>query len=586
MQKEKWLIKAKKADFNAIGNKYNISPVIARIIRNRDIVEDNDIDMFLNGTVDSMHSPWLFKDMDKATDIINIKINQQNKIRIICDYDIDGICSGYILLDALKSLGAQVDVVVPHRIEDGYGINEQLIDGALRDGIDTIITCDNGIAAVGAVEYAKSLGLTMVITDHHEVPFEEKNGEKEYIVPNADAVVNHKQQDCEYPFKELCGAMVAYKFIEALYETRGFSKINVRKYLEYAAIATIGDVVDLKGENRVVTKYGLSLLRKSKNIGLNALIRECAIDKDKISTYHIGFVIGPCLNASGRLDTAKKAIELLQCDNNDKADRLASELKKLNDERKSMTEQGVIKACEIAEEYANDRVLVIYLPECHESIAGIIAGRVRERYNKPVLVLTKAEKGVKGSGRSIESYDMFVELSKVKHLFTKFGGHKMAAGLSLEEENVTVLRETLNECCTLTEDDLIPKVWIDTELPVGYVTFDFVEQLNLLEPFGKGNEKPVFAARNIKVINVKMLGKEGNVLKFEFQADSGHRISGICFNKTQQFIQFINEKYGNEEMKKAMRGINNNIVLNVLYYPNINVFNGTSTLQMVVEKFC
>lgn len=586
MQKEKWLVQGKKADFYAIGKKYGISPVIARIIRNRDVTEEKEIDVYLNGTLEEMHSPWLFKDMDKAVNLVNIKINQNNKIRIICDYDIDGICSGFILLDALKALGAKVDVVVPHRLEDGYGINEHLIDKAYQDGIDTIITCDNGIAALDAVEYGKTLGMTIIITDHHEVLFEEKDGKINYRIPQADAVINHKQADCEYPFKELCGAMVAYKFIEALYESRGFSKINVRKYIEYGAIATIGDVVDLKGENRIITKYGLSLLRKTKNIGLNELIHQCNLQKEIIKAYHIGFIIGPCLNASGRLDTARKAIELLECQEVKKAERLAIELKKLNDERKSLTERGTEEACEIAQEYEKHRVLVIYLENCHESIAGIIAGRVRERYHKPTLVLTKAEQGVKGSGRSIEAYDMFYELSKVRELFTKFGGHKMAAGLSLEAENVTLLRERLNALCTLTEEDLIPKVWIDTELPPEYLDFDFMNQLNLLEPFGKGNEKPVFAAKNLRIKSMRILGKEGNVLKFDFITESGNFIPAICFHKTQEFVQFINDKFGNDEIKKATRGFSNNILLNVVYYPAINEYNGNVTIQMVVDKFC
>lgn len=586
MQKEKWLIQAKKADFYAIGKKYGFSPVIARIIRNRDVTEEKDIELYLNGTIEEMYSPWLMKDMDKAVDIVNIKINHNNKIRIICDYDIDGICSGYILLDALKYLGANVDIVVPHRIEDGYGMNQQMIEKAYSDGIDAIITCDNGIAAFDAVERAKALGMTIIITDHHEVPFEEKNDKIEYIIPRADAIINHKQPDCEYPFKELCGAMVAYKFIEALYESRGFSKINVRKYIEYAAIATIGDVVDLKGENRIVTKYGLSLLRKTKNIGLNELISRCGIEKENIKAYHIGFVIGPCLNATGRLDTAAKAIELLGCKDTEKAARLAQELKELNDERKRLTEQETLKACEIAEEYSEHKVLVIYLEDCHESIAGIIAGRVREKYNKPVLVLTKAEQGIKGSGRSIECYDMFMELSKVRPLFTKFGGHKMAAGFSLEEKNVDELRKQLNEMCTLTDDDMIPKIWIDTELPPEYVTFELVEQLNLIEPFGKGNEKPIFAAKKMRVKSMRILGKEGNVLKFELVSEQGTFITGICFNKTQEFIQFANEKFGNDEIKKATRGMSNGIVINVIYYPTVNAYNGNTTLQMVVDRFC
>jgi len=583
---EKWLVQAKKADFEAIGKKYNISPVLARIIRNRDITEDQNINEYLNGTVEDMHSPWLFKDMDKAVDIISIKVKQHNKIRIICDYDIDGICSGFILYDALTYLGAIVDFVVPHRIEDGYGINEQLIDNAFNEGVDTIITCDNGISADNAVKHAKELGMTIVITDHHEVPFTEKDGKIEYIVPQADAVINHKQADCGYPFKELCGAMVAFKFIQALYESNDITNVDVKKYLEYAAIATIGDVVDLTGENRIVTKFGLSRLTHTENLGLNALINECGIDKEKINSYSVGFVLGPCLNASGRLDTARRAVELLGCKSIEKAETIAKELKNLNDSRKEMTEQGVKEAIDIAENYSSDKVLVIYLTNCHESIAGIIAGRIREKYNKPTIVLTKTEKGVKGSGRSIDAYDMYTELSKIKQLFTKFGGHKLAAGLSLEEHNVDIFRSRINEECKLTEDDLIPKVWIDTELPVNYITYNLITQLSLLEPFGKGNPKPVFAAKNVKVVRMKIVGKTGNVLNFTLKDGSGYTITAVCFNKSTEFIDFVNNKFGNEELKKASRGEDNNILLKIVYYPTINVYNEKSTIQIVIDRFC
>ncbi|MBE5957762.1 MAG: single-stranded-DNA-specific exonuclease RecJ [Lachnospiraceae bacterium] len=582
MHKEKWRIRAKKADFFEIGKKYNISPIIARIIRNRDVVGDDNINMYLNGTLDMMHSPWLFKDMDKAVDLLSIKIIQNNKIRIICDYDIDGICSGYILLDAFRFLGADVDVVVPHRIEDGYGINEQLIEKAYEDGIDTIVTCDNGIAAYNAIEFAKSKGISVVITDHHEVPFEMDGNTKRYIIPNADAVIDHKQTDCSYPCKDLCGAMVAFKLVEALFENRGIGKNTVMKYLQFGAVATIGDVVPLVEENRVIVKYGLQMLRKSDNIGINALISQCNINKELLNSYHIGFIIGPCLNASGRLDTAKKAINLLMSTDAEKANLLACELKKLNDERKTLTERATEKAKLIAKDM-NEKVLVIYLEDCHESIAGIVAGRIRETFNKPTLVLTKTENCVKGSGRSTENYDMFEEMSKVKDLFLKFGGHKMAAGLSLEEKNVDELRRRLNELCSLTDEDLVPVVWIDTELPVDYITYDFIEQLSVVEPFGMGNEKPVFAARNLKVLSMALFGKEGNVFKFKLEAEGGTRIEGICFNKTQYVVNVINEKFGNDELKKAMRGLDNDIVLNVVYYPSINEYNGMKSLQMVIN---
>ena len=525
------------------------------------------------------------EDMEKAVEIIKIKISQQNKIRIICDYDIDGICSGYILLDSLEKLGANVDIVVPHRIEDGYGINKDLIKKAYDDGVDTILTCDNGIAAYEQVEYAKSLGMTIVITDHHEVPFEEKDGTKEYIVPNADAVVNPKQADCEYPFKEICGATVAYKLITAIINSMGREMSSTNYLLEYVAIATIGDVVELQNENRIIVKYGLDLLRKSKNIGLNALIDACKLNKNLIDSYHIGFVIGPCLNASGRLDTAQKAVALLREKNQDKAKDIATELVELNDERKNLTEEGTKKAIEQAENYKEDKVLVIYLKDCHESIAGIIAGRIREKYNKPCFVLTKTATEVKGSGRSIEEYDMYKELSRIKELFTKFGGHKLAAGLSLPLENVDILREKLNQLTTLTDDDLCSKVWIDMQLPIPYITKEFVNELEKLKPFGKGNEKPCFAEKNLKVKNLKILGKEGNVIKLSLRDENNYEIPGIIFSRTSEFMEFITNKFGNEEVKKALRGMDNNITIMAVFYPNINEYNGNTQLQLVINRF-
>ena len=432
--KEKWYLQTKKADFNNIAEKYNISPIVSRIIRNRDIVEDSDINNYLNGTIDELNSPWLFKDMDKAVDILKIKISQENKIRIICDYDVDGICSGFILHQCLLNLGANVDIVIPHRIKDGYGINERLIKEASEDGVDTILTCDNGIAAIDQVKYAKELGMTVVITDHHEVVYKEENGEKKYILPDADAVVNHKQKDCGYPFKELCGAMVAYQLMSALYDSMSEGSMYVKKMLPYAAMATVCDVVELQGENRIVVKEGIKMLKTCNDVGINALIEQCNINKNAIDSYHFGFIIGPCLNASGRLETAKIAIKLLEEQNKEVAKEFAEKLRKLNEERKEMTENGTIKATEMAEN-SDNKVLVIYLKDCHESVAGIIAGRVREKFNKPTIVLTDAEDGVKGSGRSIEEYNMYEELSKVREVFTKFGGHKMAAGVSLENDN-------------------------------------------------------------------------------------------------------------------------------------------------------
>lgn len=583
--KEKWFLQTKKADFKEISRKFNISPMTARIIRNRDIVGDEAIGQYLSCDIDSLSSPWLFKDMEKAVDILKIKISQQNKIRIICDYDVDGICSGYILLKSLKKLGANVDIVVPHRVEDGYGINEKLIQKSSEDGVDTIITCDNGIAAYSQIEFAKSLGMTVVVTDHHEVPFDEENGVKTYRIPNADAVVDHKQPDCEYPFKELCGAMVAYQLIAAIYDTMEKDVKETYDLLAYAALATVCDVVDLKGENRTVVKYGLKLLHGIKDIGINALIDACKIDKRGLEAYHLGFIIGPCLNASGRLDTAKKAMDLLETQDRNKAERLAQELKILNDERKELTEKGTKEAIKIAET-SQDSVLVIYLKNCHESVAGIIAGRVKDKFHKPTLVLTDTEEGVKGSGRSIEEYDMYAELSKVKELFTKYGGHKMAAGISLNKENVEILRKKLNENCNLSEEDLYLKVWIDMQLPFEYVTMQLVEELKAIQPYGKGNGKPVFADKNLKILKLQIRGKVGNVIGLDIENSHHYRMTAVLFGRTQEFMEFLMNKFGQDEINKAIQGINNNIEIMATYYPKINEYHGNTQLQIVIDRFC
>lgn len=583
--KEKWFLQTKRADFNHISEKFHISPVIARIIRNRDVICDEDIYNYLNDDLEKISSPWLFKDMDKAVDILRIKISHESKIRIICDYDVDGITSGYILFRSLKKLGANIDLVVPHRIEDGYGINEKLIKNAYDSGIDTILTCDNGISAYNQVEYAKSLGMNIIITDHHEVPFEETDGKREYIVPNADAVVNHKQADCPYPFKELCGAMVAYQLISALFETEGIGKNELYKLLPYAAIATVCDVVDLKGENRIIVKQGIKKLKDCNDIGINALINACKLDKNNLSSYQFGFVIGPCLNASGRLDTAKRATELLDCIDTQKAEVLAKELVELNAERKDMTNEGAMTAIEMAQDM-DDKVLVLYLKDCHESIAGIIAGRVREKYNKPTFVLTDAEQGVKGSGRSIEEYDMYSELTKVKSLLTKFGGHKMAAGISLEEKNIDLFRKMLNENCNLTEEDLYLKVWIDIALPLEYITMDFVNQLEVIKPYGKGNEKPVFAEKNLKIISLQILGKSGNVIKMVVENQNHYRMTAVKFNSAVDFMAFLAEKFGEEEVNKALQGQKNNLEIMATYYPEINEYNGRINLQIIIDRFC
>lgn len=566
----KWMVYAKKADFKQIASEYGIDQVLARIIRNRDICGSKDIDMYLNGNLNDIHNPHSMKDADKFVDIITKKIEEHKPVRIIGDYDIDGICSIYILFCGLKAAGADVDYVVPHRINDGYGINEHLIDNAINEGIDTIVTCDNGIAAYNQVRYAKDNGITMIVTDHHDVPFEIKDDKKVYIVPLADAVINPKQADCDYPFKLLCGAGVAYKLISLLYDRLGLDKKELEDYIEFMAIATVGDIVDLIDENRIVVKYGLKHIAHTKNTGLRALIEECQLDINNISSYHIGFVIGPCLNASGRLDTARQAIELMLCKDNEKAHNMAKELIALNNERKSMTEQETQKAIELVENTGllKDRVLVIYLKDCHESIAGIIAGRIKERYYRPTFVITNAEDGAKGSGRSIEGYNMYEEINKCKNVLTKYGGHPMAAGLSLAISDIDIFRKMLNDNAILTDEDLIPKMWIDVPMPVSYANIRLVNQLKLLEPFGKGNEKPVFADRNLYVKTASVIGKNKNVLRCQLETEDGTYVPAVKFG-----INNIDDI-----PRAGMR-------ISIIYYPDINTFNGIMSLQIIIKEW-
>ena len=566
----KWMVYAKKADFKQIASEYGIDQVLARIIRNRDICGSKDIDMYLNGNLNDIHNPHSMKDADKFVDIITKKIEEHKPVRIIGDYDIDGICSIYILFCGLKAAGADVDYVVPHRINDGYGINEHLIDNAINEGIDTIVTCDNGIAAYNQVRYAKDNGITMIVTDHHDVPFEIKDDKKVYIVPPADAVINPKQADCDYPFKLLCGAGVAYKLISLLYDRLGLDKKELEDYIEFMAIATVGDIVDLIDENRIVVKYGLKHIAHTKNTGLRALIEECQLDINNISSYHIGFVIGPCLNASGRLDTARQAIELMLCMDNEKAHNMAKELIALNNERKSMTEQETHKAIELVENTGllKDRVLVIYLKDCHESIAGIIAGRIKERYYRPTFVITNAEDGAKGSGRSIEGYNMYEEINKCKNVLTKYGGHPMAAGLSLAISDIDIFRKMLNDNAILTDEDLIPNMWIDVPMPVSYANIRLVNQLKLLEPFGKGNEKPVFADRNLYVKTASVIGKNKNVLRCQLETEDGTYVPAVQFG-----INNIDDI-----PRAGMR-------ISIIYYPDINTFNGIMSLQIIIKEW-
>lgn len=584
---ERWVLLRKGADFEAIGKKYQISPRLACLIRNRDVIGEEAVDRYLNGTISDLYDGMLMKDMDKAIDILKEKILEDKKIRVIGDYDIDGVNATYILLEGLERLGADVDSDIPDRISDGYGLNRHLVERAYEAGVDTLITCDNGIAAADEIAYGKEMGMTVIVTDHHEVPFDEQDGEKRYRIPPADAVMDPKQPDCLYPFKGLCGAAVAYKLMEALWESMGKDSADLDDLIENVAIATIGDVMDLEDENRIFVKEGLQMLRRTKNPGLKALIECTGIDKNSLNSYHIGFVLGPCINASGRLDTAKRALELLRAGTQKEADILAGDLKALNDSRKDMTEEAVKQAEEQVETttISKDKVLVVYLPDCHESLAGIVAGRIRENYYKPVFVLTDAEEGVKGSGRSIDGYHMYEELNKCKELLTKFGGHRLAAGLSLPKENVGKFREMLNKKCTLTEEEMKEKVTIDMEMPFGCVTEGLVKELELLEPFGKGNTKPVFAARDVTLLGARILGKNRNVLKLQVQDVNGCRIEAMLFHYADDFLGKLEEQYGKTEVEALLKGRGRQIRISMTYYPDINEYMGKKTPQIVVTHY-
>ena len=569
---EKWVVTAKRADFQAIGEKFHIDPVIARLIRNRDVTDESKIREYLTGTIEDLPSPWLMKDMRKAVDILKEKISAQAKIRIIGDYDIDGVTSTYVLLKGLTRIGGKVDTYIPDRVADGYGIHEHLINRAEEDGIDTIVTCDNGIAAAAEIDMARKKNMTVIVTDHHEIPYREINGTRQVLLPPANAILNPKQSDCDYPEKGLCGAVVAFKLIIALYEEYGIPKKELEDYYELAAIATVGDVMDLQGENRILVKEGLRRLKDTENIGLRELIRANGLEDMKITSYHVGFVLGPCINASGRLDTAARSLALLNAKDREKAARLAGDLTALNQSRKALTEKGKEEAIQMVEttSLSQDKVLVIFLPDCHESIAGIIAGRIREKYHKPSIVLTRGETGIKGSGRSIEGYSMFEELVKCADLMTQFGGHPMAAGLSMEEKNVEEFRKRLNENCTLTEEDLRPKVIIDVPMPVSYITRELIEQISLLEPFGKGNTKPIFAQKGLRVLESRVFGKNRNVTKVKLMDPSGTVMDGVYFGEAEEFAGFIDGKDS----------------ISVTYYPEINIFRGRESIQIVIQNYC
>lgn len=562
-----WMLHTKRADFSAIAERFHISPVTARIIRNRDITGEHEIEKYLHGTRRDLYDPHLLKDMDRAVDILREKIEKGLRIRIVGDYDIDGICSSYLLYQGLKRCGARVDYQIPERIRDGYGINESIIRRAGEEGIDTILTCDNGIAALEQIRMAKELGMTVLVTDHHEVP---RDGEGRELLPPADAVVNPKQEACRYPFTGICGGVVAYKLVEVLYERFGVPVEEWEEMLEFAAIATVGDVMRLQDENRILVRLGLKQIARTKSLGLRRLVEACGLDIEALTAYHIGFVVGPCLNASGRLQTARLALELLLCQEESEAVRMAEELRMLNEERKTMTQEGTSEALRQAEEkYAEDRVLVIFLPDCHESVAGIIAGRVREARNRPTFVLTRGEGCVKGSGRSIEAYHMYREMCGVQDLFLKFGGHPMAAGFSMDECHVDEFRERLNRQTTLKEEDFIPRIWIDVAMPLEYLSEDLVQELKLLEPFGQGNEKPQFAQKNLTIRGTRVLGKNRNAVKLSLVTEKGLPMYGMLFTEGDRFL---------EELGKQRR-------IDVVYYPDINEYNGRRTMQIVIREY-
>ena len=584
---ENWVLLRKGADFQHISEKFHISPRVASLIRNRDVIGDDAIEKYLNGTIADLYDGMLMKDMDKAVAVLGEKIKENAKIRIIGDYDIDGIQSTYILLEGFRMLGADVDSDIPDRMKDGYGLNRNLIDRALEADVDTIITCDNGIAAAEEIAYAKSMGMTVVVTDHHEVPYTEIGGERRYILPEADAVVDPKQEDCAYPFKGLCGAAVAYKLVEALMEAMGKDAEDADYLMENVAIATIGDVMDLVDENRIFVKQGLDMLKRTENLGLKALMGCTGVNVDKLSPYHIGFVIGPCMNASGRLDTAKRALELLEAKKVAEADLLAGDLKALNDSRKDMTAQAVEEAFIQVEnsELKDADVLVVYLPECHESLAGIVAGRIREKYYRPVFVLTKGAEGLKGSGRSIETWHMYEGLNRVKHLLSKFGGHKMAAGLSMPEENLEQFRKEINEKSGITPEDLNEKIAIDMQLPFECVNEKFIGELAVLEPFGKGNARPVFAERQVQVESARILGKNKNVLKLQVKDLQGTRMDAMYFGDVNTFVEYVREKFGDIACECLLRGHGHGIVMAFTYYPDINEYQGVRTPQIVIQNY-
>ena len=584
----KWILQRKAADYKGLSEKLKVDPVIVRLMVNRGLLTYEEMEEYLHPTLDNFPDPHLFADMDEACGLLMDAIDEGVKIRVVGDYDVDGIMSTYILTSAIKEVGGDVDYAVPHRMVDGYGINPEMVQAAFDDGVRFIITCDNGIAAAPAVDLAKELGMTFVVTDHHEVPFETaEDGSVVQKLPNADAVVDPKRNDCGYPFKGICGAQVAWKLVDVLFEFVGLDKEMADKYLQFASIATVCDVMELKGENRATVYHGLKAIENTDNVGLNALLARNELKGKPLSCYHLGFIIGPCLNASGRLDTASKAIELLFEEDSAKALASANELVELNSQRKNMTQIGIDKAMDIIEnsDIKNQKVLVIYIPELHESLAGIVAGRIRETYNKPVLVITDAEDGAKGSGRSIPAYNMFEELTAVKDVFTKFGGHPMAAGVSLHTDKIDELRDRLNSNCKLTEDDMQEIIKIDCDMPLSYMTESLVDSIDMLAPFGTGNTKPLFALKNVEIKGASFMGKEGQFLRLNVGTENGGNMTALMFRNVLEFQQAVSDKYGEDTLQRLFSGNTNDVKMDIIYEPSINEYRGSRSIQIMVENF-
>lgn len=585
---EKWVLRNRAADFKELSKRFDVSEILIRLMVNRGVDTPEKINAYLSKDLGSLHSPYLLKDAEKAAKLIIERLLSGHSLRIVGDYDADGVISTYILYKTLRKISTKVDYVIPDRINDGYGINNSIIEKAAADGIDTILTCDNGISASEQTLFAKEKNIMMIITDHHDVPFViNASGEKEYVIPEAEAVVNPKQKTCSYPYKNICGAVVAYKVIGIIYEIMGYPMDEYVNLCQYTAIATVCDVMELLDENRIIVKHGLELLEHTDNIGLSALKNACGIRN--ISSYHLGFVIGPCINASGRLESALKALELLLCEDEEKAAQISKDLKELNDRRKELTEEAVKKACVIAESYinakVNDKILVIYLPECHESIAGIVAGRIKERFARPTFVLTDASLSCKGSGRSIESYNMAEKMREYADLMLHFGGHPMAAGLSIEKENIEAFRNGLNKSCGLDREELMNKVTIDIEMTAAYINKELVHELKILEPFGSGNEKPKFAMRGLKILRYMKIGRERKFVKLKLMDSCGIIFEAVCFRPCEEFEQYMTYRFGEEELLRIENGLSNDAVLSIIYEPKLEEFRGEEKVSVIISNY-